>query len=87
MCLLGGDGSDIAFLAGECGSGRIMFGGRSISGDALLHYLHSGFWTILWQEFRQPDGWFTRLSRGRSSIIVPISSGSGQGRGIAYSFK
>ena len=36
VCLLGGDGSDMAFLAGDCESGRIMFGGRSISGDAPL---------------------------------------------------
>ena len=36
VSLLGGDGLDMAFLAGECKLDRITFGGRSTSGDALL---------------------------------------------------
>ena len=87
VCLLGGDGSDMAFLAGECGSGRIMFGGRSISGDAPLDSIST---LVSGPSCGKNSGGLMAGSPGSAVARVAssfhISFGSGQGRGIAYSF-
>ena len=64
MSVLGGDGSDMAFLASECKSGRIMFGGRSTSGDALLNSI---FTLVSGPSCGKNPA---RLSGGWSSIII-----------------
>ena len=77
----------MAFLAGECRSDRIMFRGRSMSGDAPLDSIST---LVSGPSCCENSGGPTAGSSGSevSGVVssFPIYSGSGQGCGIAYSF-